>query len=77
MGRKNFESIPHKFRPPNRENIIVTRNTEYLAENCIVKNNLIDAINISKSNNEKEAFIIGGGEIYKLALELNVVDASI
>jgi len=75
MGRKNFESIPHKFRPlPNRTNIIVTRNKEYQAENCIVTNDLIDAINISKSNNEKETFIIGGGEIYKLALELNVVD---
>ena len=59
---------------PNRTNIIVTRNKEYQAENCIVKNNIIDAINISKSNNEKETFIIGGGEIYKLALELNVVD---
>ena len=27
MGRKNFESIPEKYRPlPNRENIILTRN---------------------------------------------------
>ena len=26
MGRKNYESIPHKFRPlPNRVNIVVTR----------------------------------------------------
>ena len=27
MGRKNFESIPHKFKPlPNRTNIVITRN---------------------------------------------------
>ena len=43
MGRKNFESIPHKFRPlPNRTNIIVTRNRDYQADNCIIKNNLQD-----------------------------------
>ena len=37
MGRKNYESIPDKFRPlPNRTNIIVTRNTDYKAEGAIV-----------------------------------------
>tara|TARA_B100001250_G_scaffold11376_1_gene9889 strand:+ start:111 stop:617 length:507 start_codon:yes stop_codon:yes gene_type:complete len=75
MGRKNFESIPHKFRPlPNRTNIIVTRNKNYFADDCLVTNNLYDALQESKKNNEKEAFIIGGGEIYKLALEKNLVD---
>ena len=75
MGRKNFESIPHKYRPlPNRTNIIITRKEDYIADNCIVKNNLVDAINHAKKNYEKEVFIIGGGEIYKLALELNLVD---
>ena len=75
MGRKNFESIPHKFRPlPNRTNIIVTRNKNYFADNCLVTNNLYDALQKSKKNNEKEAFIIGGGEIYKLALEEDLVD---
>ena len=32
MGRKNFESIPHKYRPlPNRTNIVITRQTNYKA----------------------------------------------
>jgi dihydrofolate reductase len=49
MGRKNLESIPHKYRPlPNRTNIIITRKEDYIAENCIVKHNLIDAINHAK-----------------------------
>lgn len=75
MGRKNFESIPHKFRPlPNRTNIIVTRNKNYSADNCLVTNSLREAINIAKKNNEEEAFVIGGGEIYKLALEEDLVD---
>ena len=34
MGRKNYESIPEKFRPlKNRTNIIVTRNQNYIADN--------------------------------------------
>ena len=39
MGRKNFESIPHKYRPlPNRTNVVVTRQNTYQAEGCIVVN---------------------------------------
>ena len=41
MGRKNFESIPHKYRPlPGRENIIITRNKNYTAEKCNVVNSI-------------------------------------
>ena len=75
MGRKNFESIPHKFRPlKGRVNIIVTRQKEYIANECIVVNSLKEALTIAKSNGDQEPFIIGGGEIYKLALEENLVD---
>ena len=32
-GKKNFESIPEKYRPlKNRDNIIITRNQNYTAE---------------------------------------------
>ena len=75
MGRKNFESIPHKFKPLiNRTNIIVSRNINYIAPGCIVVNSIEDGIKIAKKNNDNEPFIIGGGEIYKLALESNLVD---
>jgi dihydrofolate reductase len=75
MGRKNFESIPHKYRPlPNRKNIIITRKNNYLAPNCIIKNNIKEAIEEANNNNDDEPFIIGGGEIYKLALKENLVD---
>jgi dihydrofolate reductase len=37
MGRKNFDSIPERFRPlVGRENVVLTRNTAYSAENCQV-----------------------------------------
>jgi dihydrofolate reductase len=75
MGRKNFESIPHKYRPlPNRTNIIVTRQTDYKAEGCVVVNSVDAALEIAKNNGEKESFIIGGGQIYKLALEAKMID---
>ena len=75
MGRKNFESIPHKYRPlPDRTNIVITRQADYRAEGCIVVNSVEAALNIAKKNGDNEPFIIGGGQIYKLALEANLVD---
>ena len=75
MGRKNFESIPHKYSPlPNRTNIVITRNTIYKAKGSIVVNSIKDALDIAKKNEDEEPFIIGGGEIYKIALEENLVN---
>lgn len=75
MGRKNFESIPHKYRPlPNRTNIVITRQTNYKADGSVVVNSVEAALEIAKENGDKEPFIIGGGQIYKLALEANLVD---
>ena len=75
MGRKNFESIPHKYSPlPNRTNIIVTRQKKYLAKGCITVNSIEEGLNIAKKNNDSEPFIIGGGEIYKIALKKKLID---
>ena len=75
MGRKNFESIPHKYRPlPNRVNIIITRQDNYTAKECTVVNSIESALEVAKKNGESEAFIIGGGQIYQLALAKNLVD---
>jgi dihydrofolate reductase len=84
MGRKNYESIPEKFRPlPNRTNIVVTRQKEYHAPQCILVNKLEDGIALAKTAGEKELFIIGGAEIYTLGLKyatrlyLTEIDATI
>lgn len=75
MGRKNFESIPHKYRPlPNRTNVVITRQSSYTAEGCIVVNSLEEALLKAKEANDNEPFIIGGGEIYRLAMEADLVD---
>ena len=37
MGRKNWESIPEKYRPlPGRKNIVVTRNKELHGPTCLI-----------------------------------------
>lgn len=75
MGRKNFESIPERFRPlPNRTNVVITKQSDYQAEGCVVVNSLKAALEVSQHNGDNEPFVIGGGQIYKLALEENLVD---
>ncbi len=69
MGRKNYESIPEKFRPlPNRTNIVVTRQKDFSAPGCKTVNTLEEGIAIAKAAGEKELFIIGGSEIYVLGM---------
>lgn len=73
-GRKNYESIPPKFRPlPNRDNIIVTRQ-DLDFEGAHVCISIDEAIKKAKSLNDSKAFIIGGGQIYKQVLEQDLVD---
>ncbi len=75
MGRKNYDSIPERFRPlPGRENVVLTRNTEFSAEDCKVFNSLEECLASYQNETERTVFIIGGGEIYKLALEANCID---
>ncbi len=70
-GRKNYESIPEKFRPlPGRVNIVVTRNKEYLAHGAIIVSDMDSALMEARRLNEEEVFIIGGGEIYKQTIHL-------
>lgn len=74
MGRKNYDSIPERFRPlPNRENVVLTRNTDFKAENCMVFHSLEECLEHYKNEKERTVFIIGGGEIYRQSLELNCV----
>ena len=75
MGRKNYDSIPEKYRPlPGRQNVVLTRTEGFQAENCEVFNSLEDCMNFYKDETERRVFIIGGGQIYKLALEAGIID---
>jgi dihydrofolate reductase len=69
MGRKNYDSLKGKFKPlPNRTNIVITRQSELEAPGCIVLHDVKEGLLIANKNGERECFIIGGAEIYKLAM---------
>lgn len=78
MGRKTFESFPKPL--PNRTHIVISRQKNYAPDGCIVVGNLKDAI--EKCPQDQDVFIIGGAQIYELALpicdklELTKIDGS-
>lgn len=70
MGRNTFESIGKPL--PNRTSVIITRNKNYFKDGCLIANSLEQAISLVNKN--EDAFIIGGAQIYKQALESDLVD---
>ena len=69
MGRKTWDSLPPKFRPlPGRLNIVVTRQTDWLATGALTANSLEQACALCPA--DSTAWVIGGAEIYAQALPL-------
>jgi dihydrofolate reductase len=70
MGRKNFQSIPDKYRPlSGRTNIVVTRQKDFTGEGVMIVHSIEDAIEYAGKKNETECFIIGGGEIFSQSIK--------
>jgi dihydrofolate reductase len=78
MGRKTWESIGRLL--PGRTTVIVTRQKTYTVAGAVVAASLDDAL--AACGDDSEVFVIGGGELYRLALPvaqriyLTTVDAS-
>ena len=69
MGRKTWDSLPPRFRPlPGRRNIVVTRNPKWGAEGAEAVPSLDAALALASE--APRAFVIGGGELYRLALPI-------
>lgn len=70
MGRKTFDSLGRVL--PGRDHIVITRSQKHSDpdRNVYYVNSLKEAINLAKSKDSQEIFIIGGGEIYKQALPM-------
>ena len=66
MGRKTHESIGRPL--PDRRNIVVTRNPKYCPAGCETFPSLDDALAACRA--ASDVFVIGGGELYRLALPL-------
>ena len=65
MGRKTYESLGRPL--PNRQNVVISRTIQEI-EGCTVVGSLEQAIALFPA--EEEVFIIGGAQIYALALEV-------
>lgn len=73
MGRKTWDSLPKKPLP-KRENIVITRREDYVAEGAHVCHDIHDALALARRVGTEEIFIIGGEQIYKAALDTGLVD---
>lgn len=68
MGRNTFESMKKDL--PGRINIVVTKKTDWQADNVFVTHGIDEAISKARESEATEIFIIGGGEIFKQTLEI-------
>ncbi|MFA6036793.1 MAG: type 3 dihydrofolate reductase [Legionellales bacterium] len=68
MGRRTYESLGKAL--PQRTNIVVTSQKNYIAPDCLIVHDLSDAI--KAAGNVDEIMIIGGGQLYSEAI--NIVD---
>jgi len=70
MGRRTFESMDRAL--PRRTNIVVTRNPDYRAAGAEVVGDLAAALALAerqcRQDGVDEAFVIGGAELYRVAL---------
>ncbi len=65
MGRKTHESLGKAL--PKRTNIVISRNTSYSLSDCLVASSFAEAMRLIPTG-ETEAFVMGGAEIYAIAL---------
>ena len=63
MGRKCYTSIGKPL--PHRTNIVITRDPFFIATGVVTVHSVEEALQYAADANETEAFIIGGGEIYR------------
>lgn len=79
MGRRTWDSIPPKYRPfQGRTNLVVTRRQDWEAEGAVVVHSLGDALaHAAAEPGGERTWLIGGGELFAQALELDTVDTAV
>ena len=66
MGRKTFESFPQPL--PNRTHVVITRQKDYHPEGAVMVHSLEEALKVAQE--DPQPFIIGGGEIFDLGMDV-------
>lgn len=64
MGRKTLMSFPEGKPLKNRVNIVLTRDENFKADDCLVVNSYDDLFEELKKYEEDDVYLIGGGKIY-------------
>lgn len=66
MGRKTWDSLPERFKPlPGRLNIVLSRRDNFdLPPEVLKAGSLDEALDLCESHEVREAFVIGGAEIF-------------
>jgi dihydrofolate reductase len=72
MGRKTWDSVGKPL--PGRPIVVISRRPQKLPEGVRLAGSIDEAIAVARSAGEEEAFLSGGGEIYRLALAAGLVD---
>jgi dihydrofolate reductase len=81
MGRRTFESVGRPL--PNRRSIVITRKRDYHPPGAEIARSLEEALERARESKQDEVFILGGAEVYALALpevdrlELTIVHAEV
>jgi dihydrofolate reductase len=68
MGRRTWDSIGRPL--PGRTTIVLSRDPAFSAAGALVRHSLDEALAEARRAGESEAFVMGGGEIYRIALPL-------
>ena len=66
MGRATLDSFPGGKPLKNRENIVLTRNKDFQRDGVVVANSEKDVLEKIKEYPDKEVYVIGGEEIYRM-----------
>ncbi len=67
-GRKTYQAIGSVL--PGRQMVVLTRNPDFQAADCLRASSLNEAISMVVGAGENELFIIGGAELYREALQI-------
>jgi dihydrofolate reductase len=66
LGRKTYQSIGGPL--PGRKMIVLSQNPDFNPEDGLIAPSISSALELARSRGEVEAFVIGGGEIYRQVL---------
>ena len=68
MGRKTLESFPNKAPLKNRENIVLTKDTDYRAEGAQIVHTVEEMLTELEKYPSDDVYVIGGESVYRQLL---------